>query len=260
MTRLQVVVVVSALSLFFVMYFGCDTKPKTQLAIEKNRALSGQSADVNVLLKEAKASLTAQQAANILALEKQLEAITNDSTKATLLEQLSGSWYQLKHPELAGYFAEQIADIRSSEEAWSIAGTTYTLCVQRVRAEKIRDFCTERAIKAFENASSLNTENLAHKINLALVHTENPPQDNPMKGVLMLVDLNKQYPENVSILTSLGRLAIKTGQYERAITRLEQVLTLAPDNVDAFCLLAQAYEGLGNAAKVAEFSAKCTRG
>ena len=260
MTKLQLVFVISAVLFFFVLYFGCDTKPKAQLALEKTRALSSQSADISVLLQEAKTNLTAQQTANILALEKQLETIPNDSTKTALLEQLSGSWYQLQHPEIAGFYAEQIANITSEEEAWAITGTTYTICIQRSSIQKIRDYCTEKAINAFENASSLNPNKVTHQINLALVHTENPPKDNPMKGILMLVDLNKKHPKNVAILTNLGRLAIKTGQYERAISRLEEVLTIAPKSIDAFCLLAQAYEGLGDTDKVAEYSTKCTNG
>jgi uncharacterized protein HemY len=89
------------------------------------------------------------------------------------------------------------------------------------------------------------------------VYAENPPQDNPMKGVMMLVELNKQFPENVSVLAQLGRLAIKTGQWEKAIERLEQALAIEPENSFAVCLLAQAYEGSGNQEQAGIFFAKC---
>lgn len=257
MTKLQYIVIASAISLFLILYFGCDTKPQEQAALEKTRALAAQSTDINNLLMEAKASIAAKEAANILALEQDLEATTSDSSKIEVLKQLSGQWYRLNHPAIAGSYAEEIAEISGTEEAWSIAGTTYSIGLQRSEAEKVRGFCTEKAIKAFENASSLNPTKVAHKTNLALVYTDNPPQDNPMKGILMLVDLNKQYPEDVSVLMNLGRLAIKTGQYDRAINRLEEVIRLDANN-NAACLLVEAYKGLGNTAKMQEFEQQCS--
>lgn len=258
MTKLQYIVIASAISLFMVLYFGCETKPQGQEALEKTRALTAQSTDINILLAEAKASISAKESANIFALEQDLGASSSDSSKVILLKQLSSNWYRLEQPAIAGYYAEEIAEISGTEEAWSIAGTTYSIGVQRTTPGKVRDFCTEGAIKAFENASSLNPTKVAYKTNLALVYTDNPPQENPMKGILMLVDLNKQHPENVSVLINLGRLAIKTGQYDRAIVRLEEVIRLHPNHNDATCMLVKAYKGLGNTAKMQEYEKKCS--
>lgn len=258
MTKLQYIVIASAISLFLILYFGCDTKPQAQEALEKTRALAAQSTDINTLLMEAKATLAVKEATNILALEQDLNATVQDSSKVELFKQLSSQWYRLEHPAIAGYYAEEVAHVAETEEAWSIAGTTYSICIQRTEAGKVRDFCTERAVQAFENASSLNPTEVAHKTNLALVYTDNPPQENPMKGILMLVDLNKQYPENVSVLMNLGRLAIKTGQFDRAIVRLEEALRLDADNTNAICLLVKAYQGLGNKTKVQEFGQRCS--
>ena len=75
----------------------------------------------------------------------------------------------------------------------------------------------------------------------------------------MLIELNKQYPENVPLLTQLGRLAIKTGQFDKAVQRLEQALSLEPDNPTANCLIVKAYEGAGDEPKAAEFRPKCDK-
>ena len=120
----------------------------------------------------------------------------------------------------------------------------------------MRDFCTQRAVSAFQNAISLNPTKLENKINLALCYTENPPQDNPMKGILLLRDLDKENPDNIAVNLQLARLAIKTGQLDRAIVRLETVLTKEPNNKKAICLLADAYSGSQNA-KAAEMMKKC---
>jgi len=247
MTKLQLSVILSAVALFFVLYFGCDTKPPEQAAIEKSRSLAIESTDVSILQAEARDSLSPAVASEILILEQQLENATVDSSRVNILEELSSAWFGAGHPAIAGYYAEEIANITGTEEAWSIAGTTYAIGVQRATEAKVRNFSTQRAIQALENAISLNPQNTQHKVNLALVYAENPPRDNPMRGVQLLLDLNQKEPENVFVLLALARLAIRTGQYERAATRLETAVELEPTNTQATCMLADVYRNLGRA-------------
>lgn len=259
MNKSQWILISAAVVLFAVLYFGFDTKPSKQKEIEKERATAFTSTDINSLLVDAKSGLPAQATASLAALESDLEKAPADSAKAESYKQLSSLWYQLEKPAIAGYYAEKVAEIVRDEAAWSIAGTTFSLCLQREQEDKIKSFCTEHAVQALEKAASLNPGNIQHKVNLALVYAENPPKDTPMKGILMLVDLNKQFPDDVLVLTQLGRLAIKTGQFDRAVQRLSRAVELAPDNQQAACLLAQAYEGMGDAAKAAEFKSKCEK-
>ncbi len=256
MNKAQWFVVSAALMLFLILYLGFDTKPGKHKEVEKQRVLAAVSTDINSMLKDAKKSLSPQESASVLALETELEAAP-DTSQANFYKRLSSLWYSLEKPGISGYFAEKVAELEGGEEAWSIAGTTYSICLQKEQADKVRNFCTERAIQALENAASINPANLQHKVNLALVYAENPPKDNPMKGVLMLVDLNKQNPGSPIVLTQLGRLAIKTGQFDKAVERLEQAIAAEPNNTTANCLLVQAYEGVGNETKAKDFQKKC---
>ena len=70
-----------------------------------------------------------------------------------------------------------------------------------------------------------------------------------MKGILMLLELNKQYPDNVGVLLQLGRLALGTNQLEKAVERLRTLLEIQPDNKEAHCLLAEAYSKMGQSQK-----------
>ncbi|MEL7020129.1 MAG: tetratricopeptide repeat protein [Bacteroidota bacterium] len=257
LNKTQLLTIGAAILLFGVLYFGCDTKPSSQRSIEKERALSVESTNIETLLLEAKATLSNASATEILALEQQINDATTDTLRLSLLKQLSSTWYQEKHPAIAAFYAAEVAEAEGTEEAWSIAGTTYTICLQRSELEKVRDFCTSRAIAAFESAISISPENLDHQTNLALVYTENPPQENPMKGILMLVDLNKKNPENIGVLNNLGRLAMKTGQFPKAVERFGQTLAIEPDNRDAICMIAQAYEALQENDRAAQYAERC---
>lgn len=257
MTKLQLALAASALGLFFILYFGCETQSPKLKALEKSRVLVAESTDIKVLLQSAKTEISAEQSNSIAGIERQIDEVTSDSARPELLKQLSAKWYEMAYPSIAGFYAQSVAEITGTEDSWSIAGTTYTICVQRSKEEKIRAFCAGRAVQAFENAISLNPENTTHKVNLALAYTEYPPGDNPMKGISILLELNRENPDQVLVLTTLARLALKTSQFDRATKRLERAIRLDPENTDANCLLAQAYEGIGATEKAQLFSQKC---
>lgn len=257
MTKLQITVILSAVVLFFVLYFGCDTKPQKQQAIEKSRALAAESTDIDAQLRTAKEGLSPSSASSVLFLEQQLEITQQDSARAEVLKQLSSTWFSAERPDIAGYYAEQVAELLNTEESWSIAGTTYGICANRSSDAAIKSFCVGRAIQAFENAISLNPSETQHKVNLALMYADAPPADNPMKGIQLLLELNKQNPDDVPVLLALGRLAVRTGQYDRAAERLEHVLTVDPQNRVANCTLVEVYTNLNNTARATQQADKC---
>ena len=258
MTRLQIGFIGSAIALTLGMHVGCETVPHTFKNLEKSRSFSIEQTDINVLLAEAKEKLPAERTASFEEIERSLAQLpSDDRSKTDVLEQLSGRWFEQGEYAISGYYAQQIAETLQTGESWGIAGATYAVGIQRSEAEKAKAYCTGRAVQAFENAVSLEPEELSHKINLALIYTDRPPQDNPMKGILMLVDLDKTFPNQPGILFHLGRLALRTGQYEKAIARLEKVTDLDPGRTEAFCLLAQAYSETGEEAKSEAAQTRC---
>jgi tetratricopeptide (TPR) repeat protein len=257
MTKLQILVVSSMVLLFVGMYIGLDIKQKKQKEIERSRAIEAESTDINALLKEAKSKLPTEKSTLILSIETKLRESRTDSAKVEILKELSGNWYKLERIDIAGFYAESIAEIKNDEESWSIAGTTYAIGIQRAKEEKVKQFCFGRAVRAFENAISINPSNTTHKVNLAVCYVENPLPDNPMKGILMLRDIVEKEPENVLVLTTLGRLAIQTAQFDKAIERLQKALSLEPENNKANCLIAQAYQGRGDTGNAEKYAIKC---
>jgi tetratricopeptide (TPR) repeat protein len=243
--------------LFLVMYFGCDTKPPEQVAIEKSRALNAESTDIANLEQEAMATLEGVAANDVLAAQTQVRSADADSLRSLALQELSGAWYRAGFPPISGFYAEEVAELEGTAESWSIAGTTYTIGMRSATEEKVKNFCRNGAIRAFESAISLDPSDPGPRINLALVYTEAPASDDPMRGILMLRSLNEEYPENTSVLMNLGRLGLQTGQFDRALERLEQAYQLDPEDVRVICLLAQAHGGLGNQEESARFGALC---
>lgn len=257
MNKAQILAAFTALLLFCGLYFGFDTKNNNQKTAARSQALQVESTGSEALVADAKTKVTPAQATEIAALEQQAAVAPDSMAKLAALKSLSAFWYRTQQLAVAGVFAEQVADIERSDSAWSVAGGTFFNGLVGSQDPTIRAFCAERAIKAFENATSLNPARVEHRVNLALVYAESPPADNPMQAVLMLRDLEKQHPEEAAVYNALGRLAIKTGQWERAIERLEKSWALNKNNPNTPCLLAKAYEGAGQMDKMAGFAKLC---
>ncbi|MCB0669158.1 MAG: hypothetical protein KDC80_25215 [Saprospiraceae bacterium] len=245
MTRLQWATIIVAIVGVFVLYFGFDTKSTKEKSDLKQVEKEGISIDIQPLIESAKGTLSSTDEREITSLENRTET-EEGPEKMTALKELSGKWYRLAKPHIAGYYAEEVAEMEKSGEAWSIAATTYVAGIGGSSEPFISDWCLNKAIAAFENAISLDPEVSQYRVNLALLYAEKPPTDDPMKGVQMLLSMNEKDPDDVLVLNALARLAIKTGQWERAKDRLLRADSLQPDNITTVCLLATVYQELND--------------
>ena len=175
---------------------------------------------------------------------------------AAQFKELSGLWYKNGNDLVAAFFAKKAADLEPTEETLSLAGANFFTAAKKLEVGALRDQSFIESEACFKKAFDLNPAKWENKMNLALCYTENPLPTDPMKGILMLRELDAAYPSNVPINLQLARLAIKTGQYERCIDRLEKILPQNGSDVRIICLLSQAYEATNNP-KAAEFAKKC---
>ncbi len=242
-----------------VLYFGCDTKSPELQEAESLRAMDFQPTDFVNIKRSAMPNLSSERRNVIESLDYALDQADSESSKIEYHKDLSRRWMQFGYPALAGYHAELVAQMVMTGEAWSIAGSTYNICLQRAETESQRTLCGNRSIASFENAVSLEPNNLDYRVNLAVTLTDHPPANDPMAGVTQLIEINRQNPEYVPALFNLGRLAIETGQYQRALERLSRAYELEPDNQRVICLLPVVYETLGDEANARTFSELCER-
>ena len=247
----------SAILLFCILYFSFSlTDKKAKARKDKERSLITEATGPEALLKEARLSASG----DTLELVERLQHATEGKDTANILDNLkriSGIWYSQRRYGLAGYYAEKVAELEKTATAWSIAGTSYGMGVKVLSEGSEREFCAGRAAKAFEKAISIEPDATIHRLNLAAIYADAPPKDDVMKGIKMLLDLNKKEPGNTAVINLLGELAIKTGQFYKAIERLEESYRIDPDNPQTPCLLSMAYEGAGQHEKAHELAEKC---
>lgn len=258
--REQTFYILGAILLLAGLYWGFDTLPSSQKALEKSRALSGQVFDLNSLRSDAKKDLKKEELEYVEALESQVQYAGQDSVKIELLKQLSGNWFKLGRPILAGIYAKEIAEKDQTAQSWSITGTTFAAALRQVEiGDKVRDLARDQAVDAFEHAISLEPAEVEHRVNQALCYTEAPDDAQPMKGIQMLATLATQYPESSLPPYHLARLAVQTGQNERAEERIEQALKLAPKDARIACLAIDIYNAANKPDKASKLTDLCAQ-
>ncbi len=77
--------------------------------------------------------------------------------------------------------------------------------------------------------------------------------DNPMEGIFMLRDIVTKNPKHTQALYYLGDLSLETGQYENAIKRFNQVLSVDSSDKRAYLQLGISYYGLEDYEKANSF-------
>lgn len=259
MNRHQITVISIAVLLTLVLFFAFGKVPKEagQAKEPEKSTVSPTTQFLETAEVQAKTKLSKAQVDEVNAIEETLSKTKINSTKVELYKKIASFWYKANKPEVSGLYANKIAEITNDKEAWQIAGTTFRIALQSDDEEAVKDVCSQMAIHAFQKAIAIDSSNVNYQMQLAMVYVDKPLTDNPMKGILMLRDLNTKYPKNADVNIQLAKLAIRTGQFDKAVERLEKALALSPQTLSINCLLAEAYNGNGNIEKAKVAMQKC---
>ncbi len=173
------------------------------------------------------------------------------------LKQLASFWVSKSEWELGGHYLEEIAASASTAENTITAARTYATGAQQSEDEAHQTTLRQKAISLYDQAIAQNPDGFSIELEKTLFQIKAPDGENPMQGILSLVELSKKYPDRPEVFIHLGRFSIQTGQWDKALERLEKAYELDPENKEAICLLSSVYKEVGEMEKSAEFSSRC---
>lgn len=256
MNRSQLIILLASVFLFVLLAFVFETSSSEQERIKQMRKATGSKISVANIERQAFAQLNPAQKEEMRLLYKEIQE--KDSVNVNLFKQIAGKWFNFAAPEMSGVFAEKVAGITDTDSSWAIAGSTFYIALQNNEDEEsLKEFCLEKAKKCFDNAISLAPGEMDYKISRAQVEIDYPPEANPMKGVQLLLSLNKEYPDDPKINLRLAKLGVQTGQWEKSLKRLKKVLEVQPENNEVHCLLARVYSELNQTQQASKFRELC---
>lgn len=247
---------IAFLGIWAAFYFGFDVSSVDHKRANEIRKQDLLITGIENIKMAADARLQEPQKAELKELMLSLQNSKSTPEKIESLKRISGFWFRSGEYELAGSSAEDIAKEQGTAEAWNDAGMNYFEGLNKLEDEKRRIFCFQSAEKAFQNAHSLDSKNPEHQLYQALCYVKVPGNE-PMKGILMLRDLESKFPDYLPIQLNLVRLAIQTNQWDRAKSRLETILEKEKSNAEANCLMVEVLSQTNQLEKIEEFKKFC---
>jgi tetratricopeptide (TPR) repeat protein len=254
----QIIVLAVSVLLFFMLLTLGRTKPLHKKGAESATDTLPPLND-QAMLAGAKAALDSTQLNVLSNLEQQKAQAKNLEEEVLILKLISRTWNEFGNFAAGAYYAQKVAELKPSGEAWAISGSSYGIAFNKEVADPaLKKYLGHKSISAFQKALELEPDTIQHGINEAIMYVELSMVDTkvmPMKGAQKLLELDKKHPDNISINLQLGRLSFnRSGDMQKAIPRFEKVLKLSEKlaNVEAGIVL-EAHFSLAEAfAKISE--------
>ena len=159
--------------------------------------------------------------------------------------------------QVATYYKALEAKLENSEKKLTFAGQIFVQLMESENSPSVQMWDAQQAVSCLEQSLKLDPNNEDTKLALATGYIEGTGE--PMRGVQMLLAITRENPDDIPANLLLGKMAIQSGQFDKAVGRFEKLLKLEPGNTEAMFFLAEAYEGTGNKVKAIELLEKCKK-
>lgn len=250
MSKKQLIIAVTGLALVIILFiFGNTVAPKSKVQVPAAKAV--KSFDILQFIGEEKKHLTASQLINLSKLENSVTRGDVSSQSITANTQLANFWKDsVKSFEPYAYYLSEAAKLDKSEKNLTFAAQ---LILNNLRAEQDEaklNWKTATAVALFEKAIELNPENDDLKVGLGSCYILGKGRaggpEETMKGIQQLLSVVRKDSNNMKAQMMLGVGGFVSGQYDKAIERLQKVIKAQPDNIEAVAFLADAYAAKGD--------------
>lgn len=254
----------AALIIVAALYFGGNTtppKPKPDPAMAAapagNMPMTGampgaampEPADFDSLKNAAVKKISPQLAAKLKDKE-QAVATATDAAKIKALDELGALWQSYKNPAIAANYYAEAGKLENSEKKLTFAAHLFFEELKHEQNPNMKQWLANSAIDCFSKALAINPDNEDARIDLASIYIDGTGE--VMKGVTELRTLTTKDSTHLVANTILGRMAVESGQFDKAIARGELILRHHKDNWQACIFMAEAYKRDGKPEKAKE--------
>lgn len=257
MKKQQWILLGSALVLCILLFaFGRTIpSPKTTAGPVTAQQHEHQSVSFDELLSQAKAHISPVQVERLLKLENSVVRGDVKEQQIHVFHRLARFWADSAHVfEPYAYYTGEAAKLENSEKSLTFAAHLYLKQLKGVDQHALQVWMANQAADLFKQALTLNPDNDSSKIGLGSSYIFGASgASSPMEGIQKLLEVVRRDSTNMYAQFMLGYGGIMTGQFDKAIERLNLVVQTEPDNTEAIFLLAEAYERHGENAKAAQW-------
>lgn len=252
--RTQWIAIASCTIILLGIYLFADTKkietekPAGPMAARDAQKPAAQDFDWDGYLKKVKANIGSDTLNLISGLEK-------EPSEANL-KALIDLYHKRGESVSEAYYTLELAKLKKDGKLSARAGELFGATAGISNDEALHQYLADKSVESFKSAMALdsNTEN---RLKLATAYMDQGTA--PMQGVGILLDVVAKDSNNTDAQMLLGKFGLVSHQYDKAIVRLEKVVSLRPKNYDALFLLAEAYRGKGDKEKAIQILERCLK-
>ncbi len=245
------------------LYLGGKTIPPAKK--DSNPDISGGIVSTHVhvsisfdsLLQSARQAVTVHALEQIATVEKEIASAADSPAMVPAFTRIARIWQEHKQFPVAAYYYAKAAKLENSEKSLNFAGQFFLQLVQHTHSHDMQVWVAQQAIDCFRQSLLVNPDNDTTKLALAAGYIEGTHET--MEGVQVLLGITREKPAHIPANLMLGRLAVQSGQYDKAIERFETILSQEPGNTEALYFMAEAYKGKGNKDKAIELFEACKK-
>jgi len=199
-------------------------------------------------------------ATQIGATERQLKN-AGTAAKPDLQKKLAKQWDDVNQPGPAAFYYQAIARDENTFDAWLKAGNRFNDAFSAIQDTVQQPTFVNNAIDCFTNALKLQPANLDAKTGEGVAYVNQfslgiGQDGGPPKGVMILLEVVGKDPKNINANLNLGKFAVNSHQYDKAVERFKTVIAQRADP-DAYFFLAESYKQLGMKKEAIDAYQKC---
>jgi hypothetical protein len=227
-------------------------KDHEKTAQEPNRSIQGgvtAELSIDSLLTSDKKNLSPDQLSRVESLERSLSPGGDKSHQPDILHQLAHFWRDTGRAFVpyAWYTAES-ARLENSEKSLTFAGHLLLNQVQREENPELRRWMALQAKDLLERSLIINPANDSSKVGVGAAYLFGDISAAPMEGIAKIREVIDRDSTNVYAQMTLALGSLMSGQTDKARERLQSVIRMQPNNIQALLMLADLYEREGDKA------------
>lgn len=244
-----------ALLVAVIFIFGRTVPPKkAAVSVNSQQNVKGRpeaqaGISTDTILAMAKKQLSPEQVIRLNTLEHSISRGDVKNQQLHVYHQLARFWSDSAHIfEPFAWYEAEAARLESSEKSLSFAARLFLDNLQNDEVAQRRRWKALQAKDLFERSLKINPDNDSAKVGLGACFLFGDISATPMEGILKIREVAEKDSTNMYAQMMLIQGSLISGQYDKAINRLQMVNRHEPANVEAIVLLADIYDRTGDKA------------
>jgi tetratricopeptide (TPR) repeat protein len=231
--------------------------PDQHLANDGHVHDSASGVSIDTILALAKKGLTTDQSVRINTLENSISRGAVKDQQLKVYKQLARFWADSAGIfEPFAWYEAEAARLENSEKSLTFAARLFLDNLQNDQVVERKKWKAFQAKDLFERSLKINPDNDSAKVGLGAAYLFGNISSTPMEGILKIREVVEKDSTNTYAQLMLVRGALLSGQYDKAISRLETITRIEPDNAEAIVLLADVYAYMGDKTKAVDWYKK----